>query len=86
MRKISIRLARGLIRPLYMSVGPQGELKDEALLGVLGVRDNWASSTFRDKSLGTFRDKGINEPRFTGIRDNCTPKMSFPFLSQSSAE
>ena len=35
---------------------------DEALLhvhvGVLGIRDNWASSAFRDNSLGTFRDKG----------------------------
>ena len=30
----------------------------EALLGVLGIRDNWASSTFRDNSFGTFRDKG----------------------------
>ena len=30
----------------------------EALLGLLGMRDNWASSTFMDNSLGTFRDKG----------------------------
>ena len=31
---------------------------NEALLGVLGIRDNWPSSTLRDNSLGTFRDKG----------------------------
>ena len=30
----------------------------ETLLGVLGIRDNWTGSTFRDNALGTFRDKG----------------------------
>ena len=30
----------------------------EALLGILVIRNNWTSCTFRDNSLGTFRDKG----------------------------